>query len=827
MKYFRLLLLVLLLISAQSVFAQNTGIKGRVIHEYNEEPVPYANVLLKGTSRGTACDSLGRFQFTGTGKPDTIMVSAMGYLEQQVPVSPLAGQTLIIRLTPSEYNLAEVTIKPGENPAFEILRKVIANKKQNNPDELDAYEYEVYHKVEFDLNHFTEKIRKNMFLRSFGFIFDNTDTTADGVTYLPILFNESNSEIYFRKNPRIKKEFVKGRRSVGLKGPKIIQFVQDMYLHPNIYDDYVIILDKNFPSPLNDNYKSNYKFYLIDSLNLGNDRCYHIQFVPKVKQDIAFTGEMFIEDSGYSVKRIDLEFSIEANVNFVRNYWIRQEYEKPDGVHSMINKSQVIADFTVAENSEELTGFFGRKTSSFRDYKINQVRDDSFYKGLDLVSFHDSSASRTDEYWNTRRQDSLSKQEKSVFSMIDTLEKNKKFKLLKNSVNTFTTGWLPLNPIGIGNIYTFYSYNNVEHSRLKFGFRYGKNNFDKLYLKSYLAYGLGDERFKYMAEASHVLYSHGSKKTILGGMIKKDAHQPGRGSNMFSLDHILNSFTSTASMHFRSYVEEYRFYAERQWITGFSSRLSWFRSDYSPFGSYKYWQRNSDGAISSKKSLVNAGLQVSARFAYGERNLTSRFGDGLEALYFPKFPVISLEYSKSFKDVSGSEFDFQKIRLRIEQKVRLKKIGFSLLRLETGKILGTAPWPLLETPIANQVIFNDETAFNLMNYMEFVSDQYLSLMIEHHFEGLFFNRLPGINKLKWREFIFAKAYGGTLSEKNYGTSLYIPYGIGKLTEPYYEAGFGIENIFKISRIDFIWRLNYIDKPGVYYFVVKPSFYFKF
>lgn len=807
--------------------AQQSFIKGRVINDNNDEFIPFANVMLKGTSQGASCDSLGRFQFSTTGRPDTILVSALGYISQQVPLSPLPDQTIIIRLLPNEFILAEVTIRPGENPAFEILRKVVANKPLNNPDELEAYEYETYHKVEFDLNHFTDKIRKNIFLRSFSFIFDNTDTTADGVTYLPILFNESSSEIYYRKNPRIKKEIVNGRRSVGLKGPKIVQFVQDMYLHPNVYDNYVIILDKNFPSPLNDNYTSNYKFYLVDSLYLGKDRCYYIQFVPKVKHDIAFTGEMYIEDSSYSIKRIDLQFSIEANVNFVRNYWIRQEYEKIDGVHSMISKSQVIADFTVAENSEELTGFFGRKTSSFRNYKINKQREGSFYTGLDLITFHDSSATRSEEYWNDTRQDTLSKQEQSIFSMIDTLEKNKKFVLLKNSVNTVTTGWLPQHNIGIGNIYTFYSYNNVEQSRFKLGFRYGKNNFDPIHIKSYLAYGMLDERFKYLIEASTVIERHGSKKIIIGGAVKRDATQFGRSSNMYSLDHIFNSFTNTTTLNFRTYLDECGGFVERQWITGFSSRISAFKTKLQPFGFYSYWTRNAEGNITGKNSLINSGIQFSTRFAYGERNLTAKFGDGLEALYFPKYPVVSIEYSKSMKDLFNSEFDFQKVRLRTEYKLRLKKTGFSLIRLEAGKIWGNAPWPLLETPIANQVIFNDETAFNLMNYMEFVSDQYLSLMLEHHFEGLLFNRIPGINRLKWREFVFAKAYAGSLNSTNENAVLFIPYGIHTLKEPYYEAGFGIENIFKISRIDFIWRLNYKEKPGVYYFIIKPSFYFKF
>lgn len=827
MKKFLCLLILFVFRLSIDGLAQSSHIRGRVLSEQNDEAIPFANVLIKGSSQGASCDSLGKFKLSGTGRPDTILVSAMGYHSLAVPVSPLSDQTLIIRLVPTEYTLSEVTIRPGENPAFEILRKVIANKPQNNPDELQAYEYNAYHKVEFDLNHFTEKIKQNIFLRSFNFIFDNTDTTADGVTYLPILFNESASDIYYRKSPKLKREVVLGRRSVGLKGPKILQFVQDMYLHPNIYDNYVVILDKNFPSPLNDNYKANYKFYLIDSLYLGKDRCYYIQFSPRVKQDIAFSGEMYIEDSTYSVKRIDLQFSIEANVNFVRNYWIRQEYEKVDGIHNMIVKSQVIADFTVAENSKELTGFFGRKTSSFRNYIINQPRDDSFYKGLEIVSFHDSSAIRTDDYWFETRKDSLTRQEQSVFSMIDTLNKNPKFNLLKTSVNTLTTGWLPLYKIGIGNLYTFYSYNNVERSRVKFGFRIGKNSNDRFHLKTYVAYGTYDERFKYFTEASGILSRQGSKKNLIGASVKRDAIQPGRSENMFTLDHIFNSFTSTAATNFRIYSEEQNIYLERQWLTGLSSRLTYFRTKWQPFGAYKYWQINGDGSLNTLAAIKNSGFQLSSRFAYGERNLTAKYGDGLESLYFPKYPVISIDYIKNVKELFNSDYDFQKLRIRIEQKLRLKKAGYSLIRIEAGKIWGEADWPLLETPYANQVIFNDETAFNLMNYMEFVSDQFVSIMIEQHFEGLVFNRIPGINQLKWREFIFAKMYAGSLNPQNLNSSIIKPYGIGALSEPYSELGFGIENIFKISRVDFIWRMNYTEKPGIYYFMVKPSFFFKF
>ncbi len=353
--------------------AQSLIIKGRILDELTNEAIPFVNILVQGTQIGCASDSLGKFQLQTTGgrKRDTLLVSAIGYEVQKVPISPLSDQYLSIELKSAAINLKEAIIKPGENPAFRILRKIITNKPYYNPEQLDAYQYKVYHKVEFDMNNFTEKIKKNIFLRSFNFIFNNADTTADGVNYLPILLTESSSEFYFRKDPLTRRELVKARRSVGLKGPKIMKFAEDMYLAPDIYKEFVLILDKNFPSPINNNYKAAYRYYLIDSLFLNNTYCYYLQFKPKQKEDIAFTGEMYVDASTYAILQIDLSFSITANVNFVRNYWIRQQYEKVDSMHTMLHKSQVIGDFTVVENSKEMTGFFGRKTSVYQDYKIN------------------------------------------------------------------------------------------------------------------------------------------------------------------------------------------------------------------------------------------------------------------------------------------------------------------------------------------------------------------------------------------------------------------------------------------------------------------------
>ena len=820
------------LFAAGTLRAQSLKISGRIVDVSNGEAIPFANVVMKSTHTGTSADSAGRFRLTITGRRDTLLVSALGFISDTVSVSPLTDESLTIPLEPNAFHLQEVTVKMGENPAFEILRKVIANKSINDPDEKEAYEYEVYNKVEFDLNNFTDRIKRNIFLRSFSFIFDNTDTTSDSIPYLPVLFTESLSDFYFRKNPPVLKEVVKGRRAVGLKGPKIMQFAQDMYLNPNIYKDYVVILDKNFPSPVSDNYKSNYKFMLLDSGEFRGARCYHLSFHPKVKADAAFTGEMYIEDSTWAVKQIDLSFSIAANVNFVRNYWIRQEYGRADSGAMMMTKSRVIGDFTVVENSKELTGFFGRKTSMFRNYKVNRPRDEKFYRGMDMVTLEDSSSLRDENYWDHAREDTLSRNEEGIFTMIDTLEKVPKFVLLKNSVNALTTGWIPFGQLDIGDFYTFYSYNKVEQQRLKFGLRGRHLINERLDFKTYLAYGLHDKRTKYLAEASYVINHHQSRRNIIGGKIQDDAYQPGRSSKTLPLDNIFASLISTAPLNHPGLVKETEGYVERQWLTGFSTRIGIRQTTIEPFGDFEYKGfvysvTEQMHVLSPISSFTMSGVEFSARFAFGERSLSAKFGDGLQGIYFPKYPVVSLNYFHGFKRFLDGEFDADKIRLRVEERLRTRKLGFLLLRLEGGKIFGTLPWVFLETPPANQIVLNDETGFNLMNYLEFITDQYASLMLEQHFEGLLFNRIPLIKKLKWREFLFAKGYAGSLSDANNQRTFLFPAGVGPLGDPYAEAGFGIENIFKISRIDFSWRLNYQNRPDVYYFIVKPSFRFRF
>ena len=817
----------LFLFSSFSTHAQKTQIYGTVINTETTEPLPFVNVVFQGSRVGTVTDSTGRFFLESARKFDSLQVSFVGFHPQIFAVEKGVTEELDIRLVPASVQLNEVTILPGENPAWPILRKVIARKPINRPENLDAFEYEVYHKVRFDLNNFTDKIKRNIFLTPFKYIWENTDTTEDGINFLPMLLTESSEEHYYRKKPLARKEIIKGRRTFKFfQAPRIMEFVQDMYIDPNMYDNFVVILDRSFPSPINDRYKRNYNFLFLDSLvDLNGRSCYHISFKPKGKSDVAFTGEMFIDDEDFALVRMDVEFSIEANINFVRHYWIRHEFEKVENQQWFMTKSAVLGDFTVVENAKEMTGFYGRKNTELRNIKLNQPQNENFYSGIEPVVTEDSAYIRTEEFWNEARGDTFNLQEQKLISMVDRMNDDPGWKRFVGALKLVSEGWLPLGKFDLGNVFTFYSWNRIEGSRVKLGFRTTEKLHRNFSLAGYAAYGFADERFKGGGSAEVILGRNQSKKWRLGANYRNDLFQQGRSENMLPLDHVLTSFVRLSGAQKRTMAEQYSAYLGRQWFTGFSTRISGFRDVF----------ENLDGGFSeisgTDSTLVNsytsAGLKLNLRFAWGDTDLPANYTAEKRGLFFSDYPMLSFELATGFKGFWGSQFDFQHYRMKLEYQLKANKLGYLDILAEGGLINGELPYPLLHVPNGNPLVFNDDNAFNLMNYMEFVSDRYVSLQLEHHFDGLLFNWIPGVRKLKLRSFLLGKLHYGVLSGRNSNTRFQLTDGMELMTGPYVEVGFGIENIIKISRIDFTWRITHLDNPDILGFIVKPSFYFRF
>lgn len=789
--------------------------------------MPFVNVVFQNSSVGTLTDSLGNFKLETKRNFDSLEVSLIGYKSQTLVVNRGVIEEIDIQLAPSSYELEMVEVRPGENPAFKILRKVIANKPKNTPENLDFYEYEVYHRVQFDLNNFTEKIKKNLFLRPFDYMWENTDTTEDGINYLPMLLTESSEEHFYRKKPRSKKEVVKGRRTFKFfQAPKIMEFVNDMYVDPNIYENYVTILDRSFPSPINDYYKRNYNFLLDSGIHMINGYpCHHIYFKPKGKSDVAFTGDMYIDTSHYAVVQTDLEFSVEANINFVRNYWIQQKYSFVDSTQWFLTGSRVIGDFTVIENAKDMTGFFGKKTTDIRNIKINKPRDAEYYATVDPIVIQDSAYVRDDSFWNEARRDTFTNEQQNLVKMIDRMNQDPKWKALVNGLKLLADGWFPFRQIDIGNVFTFYSWNQYEGSRVKFGFRTNDKFSDQVKLSGYLAYGIGDNRFKGGGEAAFIFPGELRRRWVLGAAYRNDLFQQGRSQNMLPLDHVLTSFVRISGTQKRTLVENYSGYIERQWFTGLSTRITMFRDQYSPLKQDFRMLAGTD--TNSVDNFTTGGFKFNTRFAFGENELPATFDQVDRGFFFRKYPMISLEIAVGIKDFLNSDFNYQHYKLKLEYQLKANKAGYLNILAEGGIINGNLPYQLLHVPDGNPLVFNDDHGFNLMNYMEFVSDKYVSLQLEHHFNGLIFNLIPGVRLAKLRSLLIGKIYFGTLTNQNRNGNFLLADGMEVMQFPYAEVGFGIENILKISRIDFTWRLTQLDNSNTLGFIVKPSFYFRF
>lgn len=784
-------------------------------------------MVFQNSSVGTLTDSLGNFKLETKRNFDSLEVSSIGYKSQTLVVNRGVIEEIDIQLAPSSYELEMVEVRPGENPAFKILRKVIANKPKNTPENLDFYEYEVYHRVQFDLNNFTEKIKKNLFLRPFDYMWENTDTTEDGINYLPMLLTESSEEHFYRKKPRSKKEVVKGRRTFKFfQAPKIMEFVNDMYVDPNIYENYVTILDRSFPSPINDYYKRNYNFLLDSGIHMVDSYpCHHIYFKPKGKSDVAFTGDMYIDTSHYAVVQTDLEFSVEANINFVRNYWIQQKYSFVDSTQWFLTGSRVIGDFTVIENAKDMTGFFGKKTTDIRNIKINKPRDAEYYATVDPIVIQDSAYVRDDSFWNEARRDTFTNEQQNLVKMIDRMNQDPKWKALVNGLKLLADGWFPFRQIDIGNVFTFYSWNQYEGSRVKFGFRTNDKFSDQVKLSGYLAYGIGDNRFKGGGEAAFIFPGELRRRWVLGAAYRNDLFQQGRSQNMLPIDHVLTSFVRISGAQKRTLVENYSAYIERQWFTGLSTRITMFRDQYSPLKQDFRVLAGTD--TNSVDNFTTGGFKFNTRFAFGENELPATFDQVDRGFFFRKYPMISLEVAIGIKDFLNSDFNYQHYKLKLEYQLKANKAGYLNILAEGGIINGNLPYQLLHVPDGNPLIFNDDHGFNLMNYMEFVSDKYVSLQLEHHFNGLLFNLIPGVRLAKLRSLLIGKIYFGTLTNQNRNGNFLLADGMEVMQFPYAEVGFGIENILKISRIDFTWRLTQLDNSNTLGFIVKPSFYFRF
>lgn len=804
-KLKRLLLTLFIVGFGTSLFSQKTIIKGKVFDNDTKESLPFVNVSFKNSKTGTTTDLDGNFSLETYYATDSLSASFVGYKLMSLKVEKDESQTLNFAMQSGAQELSEVVViadKKYVDPAVSLMEKVVANKKINDRKKLDAYEYEVYNKVEFDLNNIDEDFKNRKAWKPFKFIFDYLDTT-DSSPYLPILMTESMSNYYFTRIPKRKKEIIKATKISGLENESLQQFLGDMYQNINIYDNYIMIFNKSFVSPVANLGPISYHYYLLDSMDIDNHKCYKIKYIPRREYELNFSGHLWISDTTYAVKRVEATISKNANINFVRELKIEQDYNQVEREVWMLTKDFLLVDFNLAEKT---IGFYGRKTSTYKGFVVNKPRDNEFYADGTNISVADDADKKTDVYWDSTRHEELSENEIAVYHMVDTLKSVPAFKTYVDVIKIVTTGFKEFEKIELGPYFNVYSYNPVEGHRFKMGVRTLSEFTEQIRLRGYLAYGTRDKQFKYGLGTD--IFLNRKTWTMLHLDYRNDIMQMGTSENNDQQDNILASFFRARPANQLNGIEQFKVGFEHWYSEALSNELIFDHRELRSVTPSLTFDIDPDTTgVNALNRLKISEIKINTHFALREKYVLGAFDRySLSSMY----PIINLRATFGIKGAFGSQYEYQKIYLSIQDKIFINPLGYSVYHAGYGKVWGQVPFPVLELHNGNETFFYDPLAFNLMNFLEYASDEYIQGIITHHFNGLFLNKIPLMRRLHWRELVWLKGVAGSLRPENQNV-MEFPNSLSALPKPYFESGMGIENIFKVLRIDFMYRLTNLNK----------------
>ena len=835
----RLIAMLFFFISCTALSSQSITVKGRVIDADTKEGLPFSSVYFEGTTIGTSTDIDGYYELSSSQKYDTLAVSAIGFDITYKLLRGDTSQTINFSLSSSDITLDEVVVIAGENPANVIVRKIIKNKDQNRLDHFNSYQRETYEKVELDLENISEELRDSRLLKPFAFIFENIDSTSDEKPFLPAYINEVIADEYYVKGEGKPKDIVKAERTSGIRNQSIVEYIGRIHQDYSIYDDWIYVLEKPLASPFSDGGLFYYEYYLIDSTYINDQWSYKLKFKPKRKQENTFYGDFWVADSTFAVERVNMRMAPDVNINLVSRVIIFQEYDTLNG-NWVPTKEKLVVDFTASKNAP---GVIGRHTQTFKNYAVNQQGiKDQYIVAAD--SDYDLEEVQKDEsFWDEARHEPLSKNEKAVYAMVDSIKNVPIFKTYVQVLETIFTGYYEIGNYEIGPYFSIYSNNPVEGNRLRLGLRTNSGFSKNLRLGGFLAYGFRDQEFKYGGEFDWRI----SKKPriVAGAAYKKDISLNSENSETFQ-DGDLFSGTFRRNIYQKLIqVEEGKIFFERSWKNGFSNRLTLLHRSMDPYGNlteqgagFNYAYLPDPGASSEIDTTIRTTEFIfKTRYAFEENVIQSGYS---QVSLGSKYPIIELQYTLGTKGVLGSDYNYHKLSLFYRHYFLINPIGWTSYRFKAGKTFGRVPFLLMEVHPGNEAYFSSRGAFNTMNRYEFASDTYFSLFVEHHFDGYLLNKVPLIRKLKLRSVLTFKAVIGSITQENINSNLNFRDSFedqpdfqtytgfrSPSSKPFMEAGIGIENIFKVFRVEGMWRLNYLDNPEASRFTLMAgvAFYF--
>jgi len=832
------LLLFLLLCCVQASAQQIVGV---VRDAETGESVPFASVLYKGHNLAVVSNMDGQFAIAR--HPGwSLTFSAVGYQSREVPVTSQTKLNLEIELLPDRQQLAEVTVKAKRgrysrknNPAVELMKKVIAAKKLTDLANHDYYSYDKYDKLTLAANDITAERLERKPYSSTPWLKEQVESCQyNNKLILPISVDETVSEIVYRKSPQSKKTIIKGEQSSGINdlfqtGDILTVVLKDVFTDVDLYKDQIRLLQFPFTSPIGKDAIAFYRYYIQDTLKVGRDSCIHLHFLPNNQMDFGFRGDLYIlKDSTYHVRRCELTLPKQTSVNFVENMRVEQEFEQLDNGEWVLTRDDMITELEFAKFIQKAIVI---RTTRFTNYAFAEIPKRLFKGKRDKVREPDAGM-RGKSFWNQYRQVELSKSESSMGSFVKNIQNLKGFKyfmvglnaLIENSIETGTPNKIDISPVN-----TIISRNGIDGWRTRLSLQTTANLHKRLFATGYYAYGFGSHKNYYSTaltwsfiDKNYMPWEYPKRTLKLESTYDiaspSDRYLPTDKDNFLvafkwtGIDKMMISNRQKLSFEYEDY-------------SGLRTSLSFTAEEYQACGAMSF-RKLSEPRIDYKELvphrefLRTTELFAELRYAPDETYINSK---ERRITINNDAPAISLSHTIGFRNLLGGDYASNLTELKLYKRFWMNSWGKIDCFLKGGIQWNQVPYPLLIHPIANQSFIIEEEMFNLVNNMEFLNDRYASLMLSWDLNGKFFNRVPLIKHLKWREYIGVNVLWGGLSDKNNpykaenaGSDrlMYFPEGcyVMDTKKPYVELVVGIHNIFKLIHVEYVRRLTYLDLP---------------
>jgi hypothetical protein len=803
LKGIRLCVAILLSILSTASLAQVRTLRGIVKDTHSDELIPFATIQFTKSGFGKLTDSSGSFTITLSKWPsDTVVFTYAGFETKLIPIdTSLFDINLVVAMERGKPT-GEVVIKSKWNRGLFLWKKIVKNKPYNNRARFSNFAYELYNKLQIDINKVNkEKLEKGILPpKPFKFILQNIDTSSEEDPILPVYLTETISDYYFQSDPKKTKEVFKGTKTIGINNESFSRLLGGMYQNVNVYNNFIPVFDLEFVSPISDNGDNYYDYKVPDTQFIAGKRYFHLVFYPKRKGENTFQGDAWIADSSFAVQKMNLRLSPTANVNFVEKLSMVQEFQLVNDSIWFLSKDKFIVDFAML--GKRSINFIGRKSTTYQDVKVNSEDVRKFLEGEQLkeaIVMSPDASSKNDEFWIENRHEELNTNEKKIYATVDTLLKMPAFQKWKERIYFLGTGYKNIGNFEIGPWYNWISGNIYEGWRVRFDLGTNTKFSKKLFLHGYLAYGFTDKGIKGMAEAKYMFSRN--PRSYLHVRIKDDIDYGQTYYDEIGYDNIFALAIRKNQVPIKLLrLEEEEINYFKEWRNGLSVKSTIHRQIYNPLVNLP----TKEQFTSETGEVFNTfEATVRLRFAYLERYLETSFN---RTTLGSDFPIAEMRITKAIPGVFNSSYDYTKIGFAISDWANIPPLGSIYWSAYAGKTFGTAPYMFLNIAPGNEIYYFNKYAFNLMNRYQFIHDQFAGFMFEHNIgNGIF--KLPVLRFLKFRQFYNIKMLVGSLTDENKALNFVDGHPFETLDgKPYVELGTGIDNILRFFRLDFVWRV---------------------